>query len=661
MSQSPRNILLVEDSKLQAAKFISVLNESNYKVRLIGDGLEAFNYLLNPTVFPDVVIIDYNLPSLNGIEIIEKVFASGMNYAFIFFSAVNDISTGLKALQSGALDFIPKSAETTKLLPLAVEKAHSIFQLNNEKKKTEYTISAILEINARIASSSLEEIVRIGVDSALKITDSQVGFLHFIDEDNKSISLHAWSGPGMKECSETKTESHYPLDKAGVWVDCIKKREPVIYNNYKLLSHKKGLPDGHVEIERFISVPVFDNNRVAMVVGVGNKSEDYFSKDAANLLLFAENLWNIIQRKKTEETLRENEIKYRSLAENINDGIYITERGTLSYVNSAFNNIFGYINEELIGTNSWDLAKPEIREDVKNKMIQKVKNKDTSLFEVECIKKDGTIVFVEIAASTIRNDGRGYGVVRDISERKRAEQQLKTYTEELQNLNSTKNRLFSIIAHDLRNPFGNLLGFLQLLQKNIDTTDKLKREKFINLALDSARQIHYLLENLLSWSRSQMNSLHLEPEKFDIRNVVGECTNDGMLKLKNIDFINSIPEDLSIVTDQNLFKTVFRNLIQNAEKFTLVNGRIEVNAKSTENEFFISVCDNGIGMSKEKQSNIFNQSVSNSTSGTQGEKGTGLGLMLCLEFVEKMQGRIIVESELDKGTCFTVVLPLSLT
>jgi signal transduction histidine kinase len=230
----------------------------------------------------------------------------------------------------------------------------------------------------------------------------------------------------------------------------------------------------------------------------------------------------------------------------------------------------------------------------------------------------------------------------------------------LQELNRTKDKFFSIIAHDMRGPFSGFLVFTKVL---IDEYDNLDKEKIFQMAKNmdkSAKILYDFLENLLDWSRSQMGKLDFVPAKIDLFEVVERnvqllsATAEG----KSINLNHSIPQNTFIFADTDMLNTILRNLISNALKFTHEGGRVAVKIEKHDDSFMrISVEDTGIGMLKEDIEKIFKIDTKYSTPGTNNEKGTGLGLILCKELTGKHKGDIWVESEEDRGTTVYFTIP----
>ncbi len=244
---------------------------------------------------------------------------------------------------------------------------------------------------------------------------------------------------------------------------------------------------------------------------------------------------------------------------------------------------------------------------------------------------------------------------------KRADELISSNKElnQLLQLNTNKDRFISILGHDLKSPFNNLLGLSELLSENIHNYDIDEIEKFVNSIKISARNAHNLLDDLLVWASSQQGSFPFKPKNLSLIDV---CT--GVLKTLNpIADAKKITINCSKAYHQNVFadidmlKTVLRNLISNAIKYTNNGGAINISAAQNSEVVTISVTDNGIGISPENLKKLFDISEVLTTTGTAKEKGTGLGLLICKEFIEKHQGKIWVESEVGRGSEFKFTLP----
>lgn len=229
----------------------------------------------------------------------------------------------------------------------------------------------------------------------------------------------------------------------------------------------------------------------------------------------------------------------------------------------------------------------------------------------------------------------------------------------LREVNSTKDKFFSIIAHDLKSPLNTIVGFLQLLNDHVDafTVDELKN--FAGSMNKSVKNLLGLLDNLLQWSRSQTGTIEYNPIDINIRELITDniMLLAGHAQSKGVLLENNIEEQLSIKADINMLNVIFRNLLSNAVKFTRKGGTVNIAAEKKDSYVYITVKDTGVGISPEKLENLFNLGSSYTSSGTALEKGNGLGLLLCKEFVEKNNGNLQVQSQPGKGSVFTVCIP----
>jgi signal transduction histidine kinase len=248
--------------------------------------------------------------------------------------------------------------------------------------------------------------------------------------------------------------------------------------------------------------------------------------------------------------------------------------------------------------------------------------------------------------------------VRDITARKQTEEALLQSEARLNQLNATKDKFFSIIAHDLRSPFNSIMGFSNLLEDQIQRKNYQGIEEYAAIIQKSSNRALALLRNLLEWARSQTGSMVFKPEPIEIVALMKEVTDllNDSAKQKAIVISMSIPPMATVLADREMMGTTLRNLLSNAIKFTNPGGEIVLSAQQKNGQWIINVTDNGVGIQKEALEKLFRIDQSYTTAGTQNERGTGLGLILCKEFVEKHGGRIWVESQVMKGSkfCFTI-------
>lgn len=228
---------------------------------------------------------------------------------------------------------------------------------------------------------------------------------------------------------------------------------------------------------------------------------------------------------------------------------------------------------------------------------------------------------------------------------------------ELEKANETKDKFFSIIAHDLKGPIGNINNGLEILEE--DELDENNKKELLKHVKNSAKSTHDLLDNLLNWALIQKGQLVLNPKNCKLNQIILECIQllSGLAKEKKIEIQYLFTQEIEIFVDESTIKTICRNLLSNAIKYSPINGVIKINLEHKSNFSELIIVDNGVGMEPEKIQNLFVVGMNKSLPGTSGEKGTGLGLILCKEFAEKNSGYLNVWSELGKGSTFVLGLP----
>ena len=437
------------------------------------------------------------------------------------------------SLQSGLIKFVEESGTTQyndsgePIITVGVVKDIS------QQKKIEQVLDSSLHLNDLLKSYSENEIIDFGLEESVRLTDSTIGFFHFVNEDQETISLTTWSKQTQEICNVPELITHYPMKEAGTWVDCFYTKKAVVHNNYHNLKHKKGLPEGHFPLNRYVTLPVLEDEKVVVIFGVGNKSVDYSQTDVDLLNIYADNIWKVIKRKRLEDKLRE----------------------------------------------------------------------------------------------TIQ----------------------------------VKDRFFSIISHDLRSPFNGLLGLSDLICKKVKDKDLGSLDMISEELYHTSSTTYKLVENLLTWARIQTNSIEMNKTNFKLIEVVKDVEDQQAAALaeKEIKFVAAFDSSIELIADVNMIQTVLRNLVSNAIKFTHVKGKVCINAIIEEGKTICSVTDNGVGIEEEVIGKLFSLTEKNSCPGTNNEMGTGLGLILCEEFIKNHGGKIWVESELGKGSTFYFSIPQS--
>ena len=374
---------------------------------------------------------------------------------------------------------------------------------------------------------------------------------------------------------------------------------------------------------------------------------------------------SVNERKQTEKELVQEQYLIDALLNNLPDHVYFKDRESrFIRINKAQAQFLG-LNDttQAVGKTDFDFftgehaqqAYDDEQDIIRTGQMLSLEEKEThhdhsdtwvSTVKLPLCDKEGTIIGT-------------FGISRDITNHKLAEEEIKLKNEMLQIVNAEKDKFFSIIAHDLRGPLSAFLSATEILSEAIQamTIDEIKE---ITVSMkESAQNIYSLLENLLEWSRLRRGGLDFIPEKLKLNEKVSDCIDvlSEAAKKKGVEIVISIPDEIEVNVDNHMFDSIIRNLVSNAIKFTRAGGKVRVEAVCN-NEHFIEVRvrDSGIGMNQELKDKLFLLSEKTSRPGTEGELSTGLGLLLCKEFIEKHGGKIWVESEVGKGSTFSFTI-----
>jgi signal transduction histidine kinase len=278
------------------------------------------------------------------------------------------------------------------------------------------------------------------------------------------------------------------------------------------------------------------------------------------------------------------------------------------------------------------------------------------------LHKDGHWVYLEAFGNNLLNDPLIQSVVlnvRDVTERKRAEKKLLENEQRLKELNATKDRFISIIGHDLKNPFNTIIGFSELLLDDIKNNNFSDIEQYARHINESSHRVNELLTNLLTWSRTQSGRISFKPEKTEVEKILADIKALLYESARNKSISIQIPTNSKnyVLADMDMLHTIIRNLVSNGIKFTPEGGEISIHISTKNDKLIIAVSDTGVGIPKEKISDLFHIESTESTTGTNGEKGTGFGLLLAKEFVDQHSGEIWVENNEGNGVTFKFTLP----
>ena len=535
----------------------------------------------------------------------------------------------------------------------------------------------LLEIYLNAPKLTDRELYDYVLEKAVSLTNSSIGFFHLVNDDQLTIELGTWNSETLRNCS-VSYDDHYPIDLAGNWVDCIRLKKQVVYNDYQNSPNQKGFPEGHYPVQRFMSIPVLEQDKVRIIFGVGNKAEDYDDHDVVQLQLVANEMFKILMQRQAEEAQQKSEERYRMLFNSITDALFVLEikadgsPGHFLEVNDVACDRLGYSRDELLTMSPSDIDAPasDSGVDLLHLLTEQLTNGQNRIFEQVHIAKDGHRIPVEINARTFDMQGRLVNIklARDISHRKQTEEEKKRL--EIQLIQAQKiealGKLAGGIAHDFKNILQPILLNAELIS-DLNPYGKQEREY-----LDEIIEAAQLGKNLVR----QINQFGTRKKMYLKPIALGRIVQDALTFIKRslpprITFRQWVKAKESLVkADPTQIYQLIINLCMNAvQAMNQGKGFLGVSLKETEvavgspaivsdlnpgKYVLLTVRDSGCGISPEIQDRIFDPFFT-----TQNiSKGTGLGLAVVHEVIQNADGSVLLHSEIGKGTRFKVFFPL---
>lgn len=581
-----------------------------------------------------------------------------------------------------------------------------------ERKRAESITQARLRIATASTTHASKDLMQLALDEIERLTHSEAGFYHFVLPDQETVALQTWSTNTLEHmCQAEGAGHHYPISQAGVWTDCIRQRRPIIHNDYAALPHRKGLPPGHVPVVRELVFPIMRGERIVGVMGVGNKPTDYTEQDVEIVSQLGDFSWEIVERKRVEEALRESERRLERMLQTLIDGmVRVNVEGEITYANPAAERILEVHKNKILGRYYQERSWHQIDEDGAPYPPERLplalaltQRREVEGNEHGIEAPNGERKWLSVnAAPLIDETGELYGAIasfRDITEHKRAEAKLQEYAENLERMVEEKVReleqerakvvqaskmaavgeLATGVAHELSQPLTAISmegDYLQTLAETVGQTPDAApaldpeelREIGENLVGDverCQRIINHLREfGHLSEDHHVCISLNLPIENSFI-------LTEQRLRQHGVTLIRDLSPDLpEIRANPYRLEQVFLNLISNAEHALEEmerrteagevarrddGKRLTVSTYVDGTHVVAQVQDNGCGMPPEVQAAIFEPFFTTKPVG----KGTGLGLSISRDIVEDCGGTISFTTEENVGTTFTIRFPLA--
>ncbi len=530
---------------------------------------------------------------------------------------------------------------------LSIKGSEEALRLNESRLETLWQLS-------QMTAASLQRIADFVTDEAVRLTKSKIGYLGFLNLDETVLTIKAWSRDVMAQCAVADKPLHYPLEKAGLWAEAVRQRQPIITNNYAAPNpYKKGYPQGHAEIRRHLNIPVFDGDRIVAVAGVANKTEPYDESDVRHLTLLMNGMWWLLQRKRAEEALttaiERGKIIQTHLIQTCMDGIIANDRaGNIVLFNENAAKILGYIPEEVIGKlNVKDLYPEGLAHDVKLKIYDPAYGEIGFLENYETVvrHKDGTLIPVWLSARLLYENNREIGVIghfRDLRDRKKMEEELLRHDRLVM-----LGKMAAHISHEIKNPLMIIGGFAPQIRQNLDADPEKNREK-LDIIVGEIKRLEEFLAEVGTYTKFS------EPKKVpsDLNALVEDTC--GLLgpSLREHDIVLQLeldPELPKVSYDPAHIRQVLLNIIKNGIEAMEAGGTLTVTTGRSAAGVFARIADTGEGIPPEAMDKLFQPFFSTKS------KGSGLGLAISKKIMEAHQGEITVETEPGRGTVITLL------
>ncbi len=572
-------------------------------------------------------------------------------------------------------------------------------------KLSQYFLEIRLSLTDYARTHTLDELLTLSLDRVGELVKSPIGFYHFVGPDQKTLLLQQWSTRTLRDFCRTEGKgSHYSVDQAGVWVDCLHQKKAVIHNDYSALLHKKGMPEGHAKVVRELVVPVFRENKAVAILGVGNKPTDYTQRDAGIVSYFADVTWEIVNQKRIEESLKKTtydlheRVKELSCLYNIsklveNDDLTINGilQGIINLIPQSWqypeitcaqiklidrsfrtNNFketkwvqskkiivnkkhFGFIEVLLIESNPNKYEEPFLVEE--QHLLDAIAERIGRIIERklahEQLQKSHEDLQVRVEEKTKELAAQNLSLADEIKKRKEAEEEIKSFSEKI--------KLFAYsVAHDLKNPAISIHGLAKFLNEKLGNNLDDRGKKICGQIQRSSEDIVFLVDKINVFISTKEIPLHIEnislKEIFkEINDEFAREFNDRSLQLSVSD---KVPD--SLVADRISIIRIFRNIIENSLKYGGDElGVITIDYRGTNDLHIFAVTDDGKGIQEKDSDNIFN--LFKRRSDSKGTQGSGMGLAIIREIISLHGGEIWHEPAKPKGVTFCFSLNRHLT
>ena len=514
-------------------------------------------------------------------------------------------------------------------------------------------------------SKDVQQLLDHALEESIALTESKIGYLYFYNEETKQFTLNSWSKNVMQECNIQDKKRKYDLENTGIWGEAVRQRKIITINNFEEDNNfKKGYPEGHIQLRRFLTIPIFDEDKIIAVIGVANKNTDYADEDSVQLELLMNSIWRIVKRIEADDIV----LKLSHAVEQNPTSIVITDKnGKIEYVNPKFTEIKGYTLNEVIGEYPNILKSNSSTEEFYKDIWETILAGKTWQGEFLNKKKNGELIWENSLISPIlnsKNEIINYVLVKeDITQKKKMHDELVTAKNKAENADKLKSEFLAQMSHEIRTPLNSILSFTSLLEE--ETKDFIPEDlsSVFNGIQNSGNRLIRTISLIIN--ASEIYTKTYEPNYTDIdifENVLSKIIHEREKEInnKNLNLIlDNKAESVKICVDEYGAFQIFENLIDNAIKFTKV-GFIKVAVQEEDDKLIVSIKDSGIGISEDYLSEIYSFFSQEDSGYSRKYDGNGLGLAMVKSYCEMNRAEIEIESEKNIGSEFRILFRKSM-
>ncbi len=567
----------------------------------------------------------------------------------------------------------------TNLEELVRARTEELARVNAQLMVNDRRLSAMLELSQRASSLDEPALLQLGIDEAVRLTGSEVGYLHLISDDQQRIEFNTWSSSTEDRC-DAAYQNHFPVNKAGIWADAVRSKKAVVHNSVEATHLREGYPEGHVHLTRHLAVPLVEGGQVRLLMGIGNKPSEYDASDIQELELIARDVWSIVQRRRTESKLAEAYAEVAASDARFSFAMQASSEGIWDW--DLANDVVTYSREYLktLGYGPGEFSTsgatwgthlhPDDRERTLTKLFNDLQKDVPSTVEFRIRRKDGEYIWGQTRGQVVSRDAQGkatraVGTFSDLSAQRAAEEELRNAKEAADAANRAKSAFLAVMSHEIRTPLNGVIGMAEVLSQSPLPAREADAVRTIR---SSGANLMTIIDDILDFSKIEAGRLELDSTDTDLHELL-----DGVLstlgpvataKGVELSVVISPQVPQRIMTDETRLRQILMNLVGNAIKFSggrpaqMGNVQLRLALASTDPlHLRFSVRDNGIGISEGARARLFTSFQQAEASTTRRFGGTGLGLAICLRLAEAFGGSIEVESTVGEGSTFHVTIP----